>query len=273
MEAAFAARRGHAPDLPGAFAEAFASHAAQHPALARAGAAIATAMDHLAHDSAGPGDLPYHNRHHAAEATLAMGWLCRVGQDHGLISGADAALGIVAMVGHDMHHDGTVGGDGRLERRARDAVLAIAGAAGVATLVLDRLGDVILGTALASVPRNGARLQGLLPPGPHGPGHDALRALANEADVCASLLPRLGPSLGHLLAAERGLPDPGPASGPDSGPDSGPGSGIADSRLTFLRSVPKLSGPAEAIGLGEARAQSLAAPTRRGGPDERGTGS
>jgi hypothetical protein len=47
-----------------------------------------------------------------------------------------------------------------------------------------------------------ARVLGEQPPGALGPRVDLLRALANEADVFASLLPRLGWKLADLLAEE-----------------------------------------------------------------------
>ena len=252
MEAGFIARRRVPPDLPGAFAAAFAWLAASQPALARAGQATAAAMDAAA-DPATPPEPAYHNRHHAAEATLAMGLLCRHAVKQGCIGVRQAAIGIAAMVGHDMGHDGSQTRGGVLERRSRDAATALAAAAGVLPADLTALGDVILGTDPDRVPGNAARHAGRLPPGPFGPAQDALCVLANEADVCASLLPTLGPCLGLLLAQEWGA-------------DTSAGllARTATGRLAFLRgypcpAFPAMSGPARALGLDAARRRGIAA--------------
>ena len=153
------------------------------------------------------------------------------------------------MLGHDMLHDGSAGRDGALEARSSAAATALASSAGVDGPALAIVADVILATYPALVGDNAARTAGRLPPGPLGRSHDLLRTLANEADVCASLLPRLGPSLGEALACEwRPLNDPGLlAAGTHAG------------RLLFLRSFPALSRPAARLGLEDARAACLAA--------------
>lgn len=253
MEAGLIARRRVPPDLPGAFATAFAWLAASQPALARAGQATAAAMDAAAADPATPPEPAYHNRHHAAEATLAMGLLCRHAVKQGCVGVRQAAIGIAAMVGHDMGHDGSQTRGGVLERRSRDAATALAAAAGVLPADLTALGDVILGTDPDRVAGNAARHAGRLPPGQFGPAQDALCVLANEADVCASLLPTLGPCLGLLLAQEWGA-------------DTSAGllARTATGRLAFLRgypcpAFPAMSGPARALGLDAARRRGIAA--------------
>lgn len=257
LEAGFIARRCAPPDLPSAFVAAFAWLAASHPALARAGRETAAAMDAAAAATPEPA---YHNRHHAAEATLAMGLLCRHAVAQGCIPARHAAIGIAAMAGHDMGHDGSQTRGGVLERRSRDAAAALAAAAGVLPADLVLLGDVILGTDPDQVAGNAARHAGRLPPGPLGPAQDALRVLANEADVCASLLPALGPRLGLLLAQEWGASTP-----------AGLLARTAIGRLAFLRGYPcpnqpTMSGPARALGLDAARHRSIAAYAAAGPP-------
>jgi len=260
VEAGFIVRRRAPPDLPGAFAIAFAWLAASHPALARAGQRTAAAMDAAATGGATPPEPAYHNRHHAAEATLAMGLLCRHGVTQGCIDARHAAIGIAAMVGHDMGHDGSQTRGGVLERRSRDAAAALAAAAGVLPADLALLGDVILGTDPDQVAGNAARHAGRLPPGPLGPAQDALRVLANEADVCASLLPTLGPRLGLLLAQEWGADTP-----------AGRLARTATGRLAFLRAYPcpafpAMSGPARTLGLDAARLRGITAYAAAGHP-------
>ena len=255
IEAAFIARRARAPDLAGALAEA-ARHlqgsaaggveAGRADGLMRAGAAIAGAMDAWCGTHA---ELAYHNRHHAAEAALAMAWLCGLAQGWGLILPVQALAGVVAMLGHDFLHDGSRGSDGVLEARSGAAVAALAAAAGVGAADTAVAADVILATNPALAASNAARAAGRLPAGPFGCGHDLMRTLANEADICASLLPRLGPRLGEALAQEWG--EHGAAGLAGASPYAG--------RLAFLRAVPPFSRPAEALGLQASHAACLAA--------------
>jgi hypothetical protein len=250
IERAFNARRRTPPDLPGAFDTAFAPLAPTLPpdpaaAMARAGRGIAAAMDHAAAATREP---PYHNRHHAAEATLAMSCLCRAALAAGLITPLEAAIGVVAMVGHDMDHDGSTIGGGVLEARSWRGVRPIA-AAELDPAALERLGDIILATDPAQVAQNAACLRGEQPSGAIPRGQIVLRVLANEADICASLLPRLGPSL-SLLLAEEWRPSGSAALLQET---------TAAGRADFLRSYPPLSAPATVIGLEAARVRCLQA--------------
>ncbi len=261
IERELLARRQSPPDLAGAFDFAFATAVGQPgtpalDALHAAGLAVAAAMDAAA--GAG-GDLPYHGRHHAVDASLAMGLLCRAAVRRQIISPCDAACGIVAMAGHDIHHDGSAPGGGLLERQSHLAVAAIAAACGVAGADLATIGAVILATDPDCTADNAARFEGALAPGPLGVQRDVLNKLANEADICGSLLPRLGPLLGLALAEEwRILQDPALAE-----------AATAAGRLAFLLAVPSLSEPAVRLGLDAGRAACLAAYAAVGA--ERGT--
>ena len=248
IEREMLARRRSAPDLAGAFARAFAAAGpAGTPglhALRAAGQAVAAAMDEAA--SAG-GDLPYHGRHHAVDATIAMGLLCQAAVRAKVISPRHAACGIVAMVGHDIHHDGSPPGGGMLERRSQAAVAAVAAACGVSGTDLATIGAVILATDPDRVADNAARFEGRLAPGPLGTRQDVLNKLANEADICGSLLPRLGPLLGAALAEERR----------PLGSRAMAEAATATGRLGFLRAVPRLSRHAIGLGLDTARIACL----------------
>ncbi len=238
IEAGFIARRTRPADVPAAFAEALLTVAgdAPDPLLQRAGARIAAAVQRIPSHGRVP---EYHNRHHASEATLAMGHLCRLAQAQGLISRHDAQVGVVAMVGHDLDHDGSSQGGGVLEARSWEAVRAIAAEAGAGARDLAAIGDIILATDPALVAANAAR--------PLDRPCNALRILANEADVCASLLPTLGPCLSRLLAEEwRPANDPMLLR-----------VGTAAGRLGFLLGYPPLSPAATTLGLGRARARCL----------------
>jgi len=216
------------PDLGRAFADAFPLAIGRTPAslppcpLQQAGAAL------IAFIQANPGktnDLPYHNRHHFAEAVLAMGTLCSVARELALISAAEAALGVVAMVGHDIGHDGSAAPGGVLEALAAAETVRISRMAGVNADRLGWLAYVIEGTDPAAVAANEARSAGNLPPGRFGVSADMLRSLANEADVLASLMPYLGLRLGDALAAERRL----------AGEPGADGIAGFSGRLAFLR--------------------------------------
>ena len=216
------------PNLAQAFADAFslvigAAPQFQPPCpLQQAGEALVASIQ------ANPGktnDLPYHNQYHFAEAVLAMGALCAAARELGLISPAEAALGVVAMVGHDIGHDGSPASGGALEALAAAETVRISRSARIPAERLAWLAYIIEGTDPGAVAGNEGRSAGILPPGRFGASADALRSLANEADVMASLMPHLGLRLGDALAAERRLAgEPGTA-------------GIASfsGRLAFLR--------------------------------------
>lgn len=257
IEAEFFALRRRPPDLAAAFANAYA-HATGNPAdalacslghkrvsddpLWRQGQRLVAFVDAANRDDA----LAYHNRHHVAEAVLAMGWLCGVARRMGVISPTEGVRGVIAMVGHDLLHDGTPPGGGELEARAADAVIDALQATG-----RDRatLRAVILGTDPYLVAENAARAAGDLPASRLGNGVDTLCALANEADVFASLLPDLGEHLTECLALEwrRG------------------GHARADevesyaSRLAFLTSYLRLTPWAAALGIGDLLARQIRA--------------
>jgi hypothetical protein len=231
-------RRQGPPDVCGAVEAALAQlpAVALTPEIASAGQAIAQAVErHGA--SFPPGAEPaYHDRHHQAEAILAAGWLGAAAMDAGVISGHEATLLILAMAGHDLLHDGTLGDAvGALEKRSAaftDALiihLPLADRAEITRLIM------------ATVPE--ASVQ------------DLPARLAREADLFASLTPGLGWRLSHALAAEMaaaGLPG---------------GAAIAShaGRVALLNRLPEMTLPAQALGLAAGRAVQLAALRRAGG--------
>jgi predicted metal-dependent HD superfamily phosphohydrolase len=143
----------------------------------------------------------YHNRHHVAEAVLAMDLLCRTACELGLLPQRVADLGTLAMIGHDLGHDGSLAPPGLLEARAAAAVATLASALDPSERAV--LTDLIMATDPTTVPDNLARARSA-----DATPLDHLTALANEADVLASLLPGLGLTLADLLAAEWRPHDP-----------------------------------------------------------------
>lgn len=138
---------------------------------------------------------PYHSRHHIAETIHAMELLCKQAVEKDLITPDLAQLGVLAMVGHDLGHDGSLPDRGHIEVRAAIRVASLASDLGSISVGL--LNRVILSTSPAMVRSNLARARA-----PGATQIDILCALANEADVLASLLPSLGWELAELLAAE-----------------------------------------------------------------------
>ncbi len=247
IEAMFLAARCVPPNLPEAFERAFTSLGLSGWAsFERAGLAVAQAIEAMPRSAPEP---LYHDRYHTAEVTQSMAWLCRIGMAQGVLTPNDAARGVVAVIGHDMHHDGSLTRGGVLEERARAGVEPIARAAGVGEDNVAAIADIILGTDPGLIAGNAARLAATGAPGPFGRGHDVLRVLANEADLCGSLMPVLGPRLGTLLAAEWAA----------SGDATLLHVGSAVGRLNFLQAQTHFSGPAIAIGLPTSRARCLAA--------------
>ena len=210
--------------------------AAADPGMApmlRAALAVGAAVERHGAGFA-PGREPaYHDRHHQAEAALAMGWLTAAAREAGLISAAEAGLGTLAMIGHDLLHDGREAGPpGRLERQSADATAALAGAAGLGAGELTALRRLIDGTEFARPPEPGILL-----------------ALAREADVLGSLCPLLGWRLGEALAAERRA---------DGDALAGRVASFAG-RLGFLGVLPAPTPPGQALGLAQALADQIAA--------------
>lgn len=255
-ERLFAARRRAAPDLRGATRQALAAALGTLPvrdAVQRSAFAVADAVER--HGTAfGPGAEPaYHDRHHQAEAVLAMGWLAGAARRSGLVDAEQAALGITAMVAHDLLHDGRVHGErGVLERRSAEMAAMMAAGEGLDARAIATLRRVVLATTW---------------PWQDGEAPDLLCHMAREADLFGSTMPSLGPKLSLLLARElaaSGQPAPEAVTGHVA-------------RLDLLRRLPPSSPPARALGLhalrqaqidayaAAARALALAEPTAEAG--------
>jgi hypothetical protein len=226
------------PDLVAAVRDAMADAAgpAQAPsATRRAAEAIAAAVDgHGA--SFPPGHEPaYHDRHHQAEATRAMGWLAGAARRQGLLSPAEAEIAVAAMMAHDLLHDGRVHAErGLLERRSADAAETIAAAEGMAPGEIAALRRIVLATTW---------------PWQDDEAPDLACNLAREADLFGSSLPALGPRLSRLLARELAA----------AGQPAPEGVATHAARVALLRLLPEPSAPARALGLDAARAEQIAA--------------
>jgi hypothetical protein len=235
---ALTARRDGPADLAAACEQALADATGmtdpQAPE-ARAARAIAAAVERHGAGFPAGGEPAYHDRHHQAETMLAMGWLAGLARRLGLLDARLAALSVAAMAGHDLLHDGSVGGPrGVLERRSADRSAAIAAAEGVDAAGIAAIRRIITATTW---------------PWEEAEAPDLPCRLAREADLFASTLPRLGPRLARRLVAELA------AAGVE---DAGSVASHA-SRIGLLRRQPPPTPPAAVLGLDLARDDQLAA--------------
>lgn len=215
-----------------ALRDATGAEAADTPE-ARAARAIAAAVEqHGASYPAGQ-EPAYHDRHHQAETVLAMGWLAGLARRMGLLTVREAALSVAAMAGHDLLHDGSVGGPrGALERRSADAAAAIAAAGGLDPAGIAMIRRIITATTWPWMEAEAPDL----------PCH-----LAREADLFGSVMPELGPRLARKLVRELAA-----AGQPDAGTVASHAA-----RLALLRTLPSPSPPAIMLGLAATRADQL----------------
>lgn len=232
------ARRMGPPDMPAAVALAVrhaVGDAATKPAILRSAAAIAEAVER--HGAAfRPGDEPaYHDRHHQAEAAVAMGWLMGAAKCLGMLTPDQRALAVAAMAAHDLLHDGRASHErGTLERQSADAAAAIGSAQGLAQDDIITLRRIVLATTW---------------PWEDAEAPDLSCRMAREADLFASSLPVLGPRLSRLLARELIM----------AGQPATEGVASHAARVALLRLLPPPTAPAEALGLGQVRDTQLQA--------------
>lgn len=202
---------------------------------ARAARAIAAAVER--HGASFPlGCEPaYHDRHHQAETMLAMGWLAGLARRLGLLDAREAALSVAAMAGHDLLHDGSVGGPrGALEQRSADVAAAIAEAEGLDQRGIATIRRIITATTW---------------PWEEAEAPDLPCRLAREADLFGSAMPELGPRLARQLVQELAA----------AGQEDAGSVATHAARLALLRTLPAPSPPAALLGLAAARADQLAA--------------
>lgn len=233
------ARRERAADVAGALEEALVAALGAPPTALPAVAAaraLARAVDRHGQAFAPGAEPAYHDRHHQAEATLAMGWLCGLARRDGMLDAEQALIGVAGMVAHDLAHPGDRGDPpGTLEAESARQAVAIAGEAGAPPSWCAALADLIRATA-DPAPAETSDLP-------------LLHRLAREADRFGSTLPHLGLTLSRALARER-------VAGGDA---AGAAVGTHRGRLAFLQGLPEPSAPGRALGLALARAAQLAA--------------
>jgi hypothetical protein len=237
-ERALIALRAAPPDMEAAVRQALddaTGDAAAAPAIRHAALAIAQAVER---HGAGfpPGQEPaYHDRHHQAEATRAMGWLAGAARRMGLLNAEEAALAVATIAAHDLLHDGKVHAvRGVLERRSAEAASAIAAEHGMSPAQIAALRRGVIATTW---------------PWDDAEATDLASRLAREADLFGSALPTLGPRLSRLLARELA----------STNQPAAEGVATHAARVALLRLMPPASPPAQALGLDATRSAQVAA--------------
>lgn len=191
--------------------------------------------------------LEYHNRHHVQDVIDAVAILLTADPDSLVLLQESEAL-LTAALGHDLHHDGRAFlPEPELERRSARSATNIARDCGVPESALLLIETLIIGTYPA--------LQMELRTKSHSwsPADDVtrLKLILGEADVLASLTPRLGQTLSLSLAKEWASADMGGSPPPSS----------TQGRRQFLRAYHGLSCQAERLGVGVMIAEQLSAIT------------
>ena len=240
FEARRIAARASPPDLQQALLDAYARlHLIQSPHFEATNARIIDQLSAEERISA----LDYHNCHHAQDVIDAATLLLTAGSGSSVSPQEMEAL-LTAALGHDLHHDGRAFlPDPELECRSARSVTAIGRDCGVPENALVLIEALILGTypALQKVLRTEGE--------PSVPTDTArrLKLILGEADVLASLTPRLGRELSISLAKEWASAGMHVSHSPSS----------AQGRQRFLVSYQKLSAEAEALGVAVMIAQQL----------------
>ena len=218
--------------LPQRVAAKVRSLPAVEPELAEAFFAVAHLVEGDGEARARTGtELDYHNRTHVHDVLRSLSLLLST-KEAGL-NAADRLVLMIAMIAHDLGHDGQVNSfPYELESRSWCLVAPTLRSAGLRAAQMEQVRAIILATD----PQGYAKLAA---PGASGtwPG----RALAVDADLFASCLPRYGFRAGWRLCKElqsAGLG--GPATDKLA---------TLNGRAAFLRHVPVLSGAAKSLGL------------------------
>ncbi|WP_114377565.1 hypothetical protein [Elioraea thermophila] len=116
------ARRERAADVAGALETALVAALGAPPAASpdvAAARALARTVDRHGQAYAPGAEPAYHDRHHQAEATSAMGRLCGLARSHAMLDAENVLIGVAGMLAHDLVHPGDGGDPPALWRRNR----------------------------------------------------------------------------------------------------------------------------------------------------------
>ena len=166
------------------------------PHIREAGLVIVAAMNAFADKL--PIEPLYHNRHHTIDVIYALSNLIRRAVTRGIISKHEANLALIAMVGHDLLHDGTMNTPIRsLERIAGTEVARLLSSFDIPEYDIERIVDLIHKTD----PAYQFHMRGRLASG-DAKNPEILALIVGDADLFASILPDIGLKLSDDLAKE-----------------------------------------------------------------------
>lgn len=175
-------------------------------------------------------ELAYHNREHIRDVLVALKLLVEASDKH--LSQGDVQVTALAMVGHDLGHDGLPNRSLReLEIQSWKMVHALLKPLALGRQTLTRIRTLILMTDPSGYPGLAQRQR--------RSALSSQMALAVDADLFASLLPSRGFSLGASLADEQvraGIPQAKTLA-------------TLQGRAGFLKFVPLLSDAIRALGM------------------------
>ena len=192
--------------------------------------------------------LPYHNRTHAAEVLVALGWLIQREYTEGtLVLRSEGLKLMAAMVGHDLDYASIPwdAAEGTAESHSAGLLERAFNTFPVRSDLSSTCQELVA-IVLATNPAQAGVLSERFQASPHDMARRR-EALAVEADLLASLLPSLGPERGERLArewAQRGNP-------------AADAVASACGRRHFLRSLQLNSQAAHHLGLPQARDAQL----------------
>jgi hypothetical protein len=152
----------------------------------------------------GEGELRYHNRDHISDVLLS---LCFLFLNSPNLPREDQLIGLVAMAGHDLGHQGKTNQELSIPQEVLTAYLIDKNAlSALLPSMRERITNLIIGTDPSLVEQNHEAFRQKT-----SDNDLLLQVLLNEADIAASVLTAFGMQLTENLLIERGVLQPSDA--------------------------------------------------------------
>lgn len=166
------------------------------PRTIEAGRVIAQSMNAFAQQM---GREPqYHNRHHTIDVLFALTNILRIAMHRSLVTPRELNFALIAMMGHDILHDGTLNTQTKsLERVSSAEIRKLLSALDFSADELDVISDLIHKTD----PAYQFPMRSKLRHDETGSYHP-IELMIGDSDLFASLIPDIGQRLSDDLAAE-----------------------------------------------------------------------
>lgn len=177
----------------------------------------------------------YHNRHHTIDVIFALTNILRLAIQRSLITRTELNYALIAMMGHDILHDGTLNTKSKsLEHIASAEIRRLLAVSEFSAEDLDKISELIHKTDPAyQFPMRIKLRKG------EAENYKPLELMIGDSDLFASLLPDIGQRLSDDLSEEWML----------SGLDIEHMPNTVQGRKNFLSAVDPLSEPATDLGL------------------------